>query len=764
MDTVMPIKRLGRSIPRIFAAFFLLACSVPAIRAQRNESAAPQSASANFETLAKSAAAAREAGRTEEAIRDYQRAVEFRPGWEEGWWYLGTMRYDSDQFAAAIPAFQKIVQLDPKLGPAWNLLGLCEFEARDFTNARAHLEKGQALGGADDPEISRVATYHLALLLIRGAEFERASTMLALAFGTVQMPAQIKLALGLALLRVPLLPEEIDPSRDALVHAAGETASAWAQNGPPKAIEEFQAMLKNYAGTPYLHYAYGVALASAKRDEEALDQQREEVKISPQSALPQIEISALELRLGRLEESLRAAEEAVRLAPDASAAHRALSQSLQALGKNEKAAEELKAAESLAPEKPHPDKRIAVWYVNHSPPAPAEPGESSRAAGKATNDTASGFEELSRRAAESQAAGNVDASIESYQQALRFRPEWDDGRWNLAMLYFSTAHYPEAIAALKYRVERKPDDGTAWAVMGLCDFEMKNYDNALIHLRRGQALGFGGSAESVRLAKYRLGILLERSGEFENAMELLAPEASKGPLAKEMQFVLGMALLRMARLPEDVEAEQKHLVETAGEIAVLLEASKYDEAFPKFQALLKEYPRAPFLHYAYGTARAALSQYQEAETRMREEIRISPASELPFVRLAGIALRQHRAADALPPAQRAVNLAPDSAEAHYVLGRTFLELGQNESAVRELETAEKFAPGSPEIHFNLAKAYAKAKRPEKAEQERATFVRLNALAEQQRSLHGNQSYEGPRDANDFSVTRAEPAKTTAPPH
>ncbi len=529
-------KVRGQSLFTMFAAFYLLAGIAPAMRSQSDSSAAQQNPPATFETLAKSAAAAREAGKTGEAIRDYQRSVDLRPDWEEGWWYLGTMRYDADQFAGAIPAFQRIVQLDPRLGPAWNLLGLCEFEVKDFTNARAHLEKGQLLGGGDDPEIARVSTYHLALLLIRGAEFERASSLLAAAFGTAQMPAQIKYALGLALLRVPLLPEEMDPSQDALVHAAGGAAALWAQDGAAKALDNFQAAIQKFPEAPYVHYAYGLALSAAKRDKEALDALREEARISPQSALPQIEISRIELSIGNPQSALIAAEKAVRLAPRSPMAHLALSQSLQALGKNPQAAQESQVAESLAPEKPQPESRMAALYANHSAPVP------------------------------------------------------DDGRWTQAMLYFSTAQYPQAIAALKAWVERTPNDGTAWAVMGLCEFEMKDYDNALIHLQRGQALGFGGSAESVRLAKYRLGILLEQNGQFENAMELLAPEANKSLLEKEIEFVLGMALLRMARLPEEVEFARRPLVQSAGEIAVLLEASKYDQAFPKFQALLREYP------------------------------------------------------------------------------------------------------------------------------------------------------------------------------
>ncbi len=72
------------------------------------------------------------------------------------------------------------------------------------------------------------------------------------------------------------------------------------------------------------------------------------------------------------------------------------------------------------------------------------------------------------------------------------------------------------------------------------------------------------------------------------------------------------------------------------------------------------------------------------------------------------------------------------------------------------------APDSPEVHFNLAKAYAKANQPEKAEQERATFARLNALAELQRSQHGNQSYSGSHDPTDFSVPRSDSTTPPAP--
>jgi predicted Zn-dependent protease len=177
---------------------------------------------------------------------------------------------------------------------------------------------------------------------------------------------------------------------------------------------------------------------------------------------------------------------------------------------------------------------------------------------------------------------------------------------------------------------------------------------------------------------------------------------------------------------------------------------------------LKKHPAAPFLHYAYGLALVSLSQYDEAEPQLREEARISPASELPHILLASIALRRHHAADALPSALRAVQLAPRSAKAHYVLGRACLEQNQVEKAIDELETANKINPGSPEVHFNLARAYAKAKQVEKAEEERATFARLNALAEQQRSQGANQSSGASMNSMDLSPVQTQDTKPAAP--
>jgi tetratricopeptide (TPR) repeat protein len=753
----MPTLQTGRPQAQFLGSVLLASAFILAVFGaafgQTSYAAQENSSAADFQAAADSATAAREAGHADLAIQDYSRALKINPAWEEGWWYLGTLLYDSDRYSEAIPALQKMVQLIPSAGLAWEFLGLCEFETKGYSSSLEHLKKGRALGDSDDPDTARVANYHLALLLIRTGEFDQAFAQLTAAAGPTEIPVQIKTALALAMLRVPLLPKEVDPSQDALIAAAGDAAAAIAQNNSTKALATFPNLVKNDPGTPYLHYAYGNVLASEGRDEEALRQQREEAGISPNSALPWIEISQLQLHLQRPQEALHAAEEAVQRAPDSSVAHKTLADTLQALGKNEKAAAELALAEKLAPEKNQPEERLAQLYSNH-----AEASSKTNvhaAAHSATDPGSNNFAELSRSAVAAQIANNTEAAVHNYREALQLRPEWDDGRWSLAMLHYSANHYPEAIAELKIWLERHPNSGPAWAVMGLCEFEIKDYKNALVHLQRAEQTGFGGTPEAEGLARYRLALLQNQSGQFDNAMETLLPGTRSETVATEIKIVLGMALLRMPLLPDQLDPSQTALAQSAGEIAALLQNSKYDRAFPKLQALLKQYPSIPFLHYAYGTALSALSQFDESETQLRAEVQISPGSELPCISLASLQLKQHRAAEALASAQRAVQLAPESAESHYVLGRAYLELGNTEQAVPQLEQASNLAPGSPEVHYNLAKAYAKAKLLEKAERERAIFARLNAMAEQRRSHAGSQAYGASHDAIELTSPRNE---------
>jgi tetratricopeptide (TPR) repeat protein len=705
------------------------------------------SSSANFETLAANAGSAREAGRTDEAIRNYRDAVEIRPAWEEGWWYLGTLLYDTDHFEEAIPALRRVVELDPKIGPAWAFLGLCEFETGDYPEAFTHLQSAKELGFSESPDVEKVALYHLGLLLIVHGEFEPATELLASTFGPSQFTEQIKVALGLALLRAPILPAQIDPSKDALIHAAGETAVLLANREMDAASRQFEQMLRDYPGTPYLHYQYGLALMTASQYQLAEFQLREETRTTPRSALPWIALASLSEQRNDSGEALTAARQAVQIAPRSAAAYQALARALKSQNKHDEEAMASRQAQELAKQavEVEADGSQASRYALARSVAIASASDSNGTGGATPAAPAASFEDAARLAESARRAGRTEEAATWYQNALKLRSNWPEGWRQLGTIRYMDGRYPEAIAALQQSVALETMQADTWTLLGLSEFETKDYGNALIHLERGRALGFSGNAAAVRVSRYHLGLLLNRNGDFDRAIDLLIPAIGAGALSDEIQFAMGIALLRIPALPEQVKPEDIALVRMAGDAAALLSESRYDRAFPIFERMVSEYPKTPFLHYAYGDALASTSMYDEAQTQLREETRLNPASVLPYLRLASIELMLHQNASALASATKAVEMSPESFEAHYWLGRSFLEQGDIPAAIHELETARRFSPNSPKVHFNLARAYSRAERTAEAQQERAEFERLNAQLPGQQHSYGDRAARGMAD-------------------
>jgi len=466
----MPIPKI-RSIMLAIAftqpicAGWASGATLPSLQSETNGQSATGAVatSADIESLQKLALEEGEAGKTDDAIRDYKRALELQPAWKEGRWNLGMLLYGSDRFVEAKSTFQKVLEFAPNLGMAWSLLGLSEYETRDYDDALAHLEKAQALGIKDDEEIARVSSFHLGLLWIRAGEFERASEALRATFGAGNAPPQAKIALGLALLRVPLLPAQLDPSREALVLAAGDAATSGADE-PAR----LGALLSANPDIPYLRFAFGRSLAREGKQKEAIEQMMAETRLSPDSPAAWIEISRLALPLGAVDKSLDAAQQALRLAPHDRKAHETLAQAWEAAGNREQAAAERRLATAAMTGPPIPEQRMIDLYANAS-------------------------------------AASKSGSV--LEDARRRRDQ--------AMQEYVAGQYSAASLDLKAWLATTPQSGTGWAMLGLCEFELKDFENALIHLDRGAKLGLSASPESIAVARYTYGVLLVHAGQLD---------------------------------------------------------------------------------------------------------------------------------------------------------------------------------------------------------------------------------------------------------
>ena len=326
----------------------LMATTLSAATATMPQTAKAQSTST--QELERSAGAAREQGDTQASLKLYELALARSPSWQEGWWYYGSLLYDADSYARAVVAFRKLVQLNDKLGNAWAMLGLSEFEAHEYDNALADLQDADRIGTG--VSLQNISDYHLALLLNQHGDSDGALLLLSSLYVKGVRSEDLQVALGLALLRVPIFPSQLDPSRDALIHDAGSLAALIADRQIEKADISFREMLLQYPRVQSLHYAYGGMLASEGHDADAEAQFRAETNMNPDSALAYLEWSFLCMKAKDYPEAARLARRAAELNQESFLAHYILGNSLLSSGDPKAARPELEMAEKLAPGAP----------------------------------------------------------------------------------------------------------------------------------------------------------------------------------------------------------------------------------------------------------------------------------------------------------------------------------------------------------------------------------------------------------------------------
>lgn len=346
------------------------------------------------------------------------------------------------------------------------------------------------------------------------------------------------------------------------------------------------------------------------------------------------------------------------------------------------------------------------------------------------SDTASdtAFENAAKVADEARVAGRLDEAIEAYTNAVRIRPKWPDGWWYLGAIYYAKDLYPQARDSFSNLVALQPERAPAWGMLGLCQFQTREYERSIASLERGLSLGLDGNKELRSVVLYHSALLYVRYEQFEMAYEALRQLETYDN--QKIIEAFGLVMLRMPVLPNEIPGDKREQVLLAGRAGASMAARHLDASRTYFGELVARYPNDPNVHYSFGV----FILPQDAETALKEFRRaqeLDPNHQPALVQLAFEYLKRRDYDAALPLAEKSVALAPRMFPARNVLGRVLLELGQIERAIHELEEGVRLAPESPDMHFALARAYLRAGRKEEADREHVIFKKLEEKYNQQ---------------------------------
>jgi tetratricopeptide (TPR) repeat protein len=158
---------------------------------------------------------------------------------------------------------------------------------------------------------------------------------------------------------------------------------------------------------------------------------------------------------------------------------------------------------------------------------------------------------------------------------------------------------------------------------------------------------------------------------------------------------------------------------------IALKENRLDAALEELTVAEREHTADARIRNFRGIVLVRSGRSSEAATEYREAIRIDPRMEDAYRNLGFLEWTEHRLDDAHEDLERAVELSPDDAFAHYYLGRVQLDAQHYEQAFLELKRSGVEWPSDPEFLIAAGTGYLSLGRHDEA---RKTLLRLATLS------------------------------------
>jgi len=262
----------------------------------------------------------------------------------------------------------------------------------------------------------------------------------------------------------------------------------------------------------------------------------------------------------------------------------------------------------------------------------------------------------------------VTDAIEVLQRAVVSRPNFWQARTDLARAYRADKRREEARAELKLVVAAAPMLESAWLAYGDVLVELEKYPDALF------------AYERARLADPEV-------RRIEQAREALSAEDHK----------------TAERIFRDVlRSDPAHVAALCGLAAVSLIASRAQDAVRLLQHALKQSAHLPLARRGLSQALLAQGALLEAESTVRDLLRMEGENPHNWVLLATAYTRLMRQEDALTAFEEAARLNPTEVRLRLSIGHLNKTLGRRGDCEQAYKQCLRMDPGMGEAYWSLA--------------------------------------------------------------
>jgi tetratricopeptide (TPR) repeat protein len=185
------------------------------------------------------------------------------------------------------------------------------------------------------------------------------------------------------------------------------------------------------------------------------------------------------------------------------------------------------------------------------------------------------------------------------------------------------------------------------------------------------------------------------NARYEEAVPILEEVVKQEPHALTAYLLLGRAYVSLKEYQKAIPPLQ-HVVETTPDNSLahyelgcaLVKTGRWNDAAPQFEAAVSQMNSSAMMHFYLAMVYQQTSRNDEALAEFKDTLRWDPKNFPANLLLGRMYIKQQKAKEAIPLLQKAAALRPDAIDPHRLLADAYSQLGQEESARRELSQAE----------------------------------------------------------------------------
>ena len=390
---------------------------------------------------------------------------------------------------------------------------------------------------------------------------------------------------------------------------------------------------------------------------------------------------------GQLDSALKHFDQAARLRPREPVAHLRLGESYAKQGKLSAALAEFQKAVGLAPA-----DRSAWFNVLQAQLALKRFREAQTSAERISQLDPASADLHNRLGAVLAEFGDYAGAIKNLEKATALQPESYEFRYNLGLAYHRNGDGARALQMLE-PLRRQREDGEIENLLGE------------VYEKKGQYL------EAVRA--FQRSAELEPANEsyrFDFVYELLTHKNFDAAIAAAQPAVRDFSQSLQFRLALGVGYFGAKLFDQSGKIFLEVAESAPDTELP-LRLLAMAVETGPV-------------RRQEVQARVIAYLKRHPKQSWPYYFLGRNAFQDGDLARGLELLKQSVALAPDYPDSQFELGNIYFEMERWKEAIACYEKAVQLKPGLAEAHYRLFRTYRRAGEPRQADRALQTYQKL----------------------------------------